>query len=427
MARTALWFTVAMIKFGAWSVTLALGSLHGLTMAALLWRARRNVAANRWLAALLAIFVLMITPYTIGYAGFYDAYPWLTFAPFDWQLGIGPLIWLYVRQVGSERLPTGWGWHFGPLMLQVGYYTVLFCLPLETKWRWNDAVHERWLAPAEHGLVVTSIVAYLVAAGHEYRAYQHWLVDHSAAREELRLGWLRGFLLAMALTTAVAIGFGAAHLFIRPLSYFDEFPLYIVYTMLVWYLGVEGWRHAGRRYPGPASSELRESRPGIDIDLEVAGHRSPIVSAPSDVAGDMLPCDDGAKSTEPTQGVRDWKPMAERIRQQVLVGQWWRDPELELAEMARRVGTNTNYLSRALNEGLRMSFSEFINRLRVEEAQQRLLQPGEVLAVAFEVGFRSKASFNRAFKAYTGTSPSEWRASRRDVPPPAAGPACLES
>jgi AraC-like DNA-binding protein len=56
-----------------------------------------------------------------------------------------------------------------------------------------------------------------------------------------------------------------------------------------------------------------------------------------------------------------------------------------------------------------MNFSTFINRLRVDAAKRDLLLPGEILTVALDVGFRSKASFNRAFKEYAGCTPSEWR------------------
>lgn len=417
-----------MIKFGAWSITLAIGSLHGLLMCSLLWRTRVNRLANHWLAALLAIVVLMITPYTIGYAGFYDAYPGLTFAPFYWQLGIGPLIWLYVRQIGSERLPVGWQWHFGPLLLQVGYYTILFCLPLEAKLRWNDAVHQPIIAPAERTLTALSIASYLLAAIRQYQGYQRWLVDHSAAREELHLGWLRGFLVSMALATAAAIGFGMVHVFFRRLSYFDEFPLYVAYTALVWYLGVEGWRHAGRRYPRVDSPEPVPSRidadagclVGLQVPMEattraVSAAPAPVLHAHA-VEPSSPPANDvgGAETRlRPVDPERNWAILGDRVQQQVVAGQWWREPELELAELARRIGTNTNYLSRALNEGLGMSFSEFINRLRVQAAQQRLLAPGEVLEIAFDVGFRSKASFNRAFRAFAGASPSAWRQSQR--------------
>jgi len=47
----------------------------------------------------------------------------------------------------------------------------------------------------------------------------------------------------------------------------------------------------------------------------------------------------------------------------------------------------------------------------VRDAVERLRQPGapDVLRVALDVGFTSKASFNRAFKALTGTTPTSVR------------------
>jgi hypothetical protein len=47
-------------------------------------------------------------PYVIGYAGFYDAYPWLSFAPFDLGLATGPLLYLYVRRLAMPALPPRW-------------------------------------------------------------------------------------------------------------------------------------------------------------------------------------------------------------------------------------------------------------------------------------------------------------------------------
>ena len=90
---------------------------------------------------------------------------------------------------------------------------------------------------------------------------------------------------------------------------------------------------------------------------------------------------------------------------------WFRDPELSLDSLARRLGTNTSYLSRAFNEGLGEGFSDVIGALRVAWVQQRLAEGSEadLLALALEAGFSSKTSFNRVFKARTGVTPSAWR------------------
>ena len=61
------------------------------------------------------------------------------------------------------------------------------------------------------------------------------------------------------------------------------------------------------------------------------------------------------------------------------------------------------------------SFPDFINQYRIEEAKKRLLDPAKkhytVLAIAEEVGFNSKSSFNNVFKKHVKMTPSEFRKS----------------
>ncbi|WP_031334172.1 helix-turn-helix domain-containing protein, partial [Xanthomonas phaseoli] len=92
---------------------------------------------------------------------------------------------------------------------------------------------------------------------------------------------------------------------------------------------------------------------------------------------------------------------------------WWREPDLTLPELARRIGTNSNYLSRALNEGLGLSFSAFVNALRIAEARRLLAGNEDILSIALAVGFGSKASFNRVFRAQVGCTPSDYRRTQR--------------
>lgn len=98
--------------------------------------------------------------------------------------------------------------------------------------------------------------------------------------------------------------------------------------------------------------------------------------------------------------------------------QLWRDPALTLAGLARILGTNTTYLSRGLGAAAGENFNTIINRRRVAEMQQLLAMPTEqrdLLTLAFDVGFNSKASFNRAFLDLAGMSPSQWRLKSQKV------------
>ena len=70
-----------------------------------------------------------------------------------------------------------------------------------------------------------------------------------------------------------------------------------------------------------------------------------------------------------------------------------------------------------------MNFSAFVNGLRAEQVADQLKSGDrrDLLELAFEAGFASKASFNRAFRARFGLSPSAFRRKVSDPenhPPP---------
>jgi hypothetical protein len=151
----------AVTSFGPWSTTLAIGAGFGLAVALLLAFTRSNIVANRLLALLLLVFVLKLMPYVLGFAGYYDAYPWLSFAPFNIGLAIGPLLYLHVCRLTSSALPRGWSWHLLPGALQFAYRMVMFMQPMEVKDAWNDRIHRDWIDPMETLLELLSFAIYL--------------------------------------------------------------------------------------------------------------------------------------------------------------------------------------------------------------------------------------------------------------------------
>ncbi|WP_249172004.1 helix-turn-helix domain-containing protein [Erythrobacter sp. JK5] len=59
------------------------------------------------------------------------------------------------------------------------------------------------------------------------------------------------------------------------------------------------------------------------------------------------------------------------------------------------------------------NFSVFLNRHRIAEARKKLASREDVdlpvLTIAMDLGYNSLPTFNRAFRAETGTTPSEFR------------------
>lgn len=121
-----------MIAFGPMSITLLICAVQGLLLATLLWRAPVNRAANRWLALLIVSVAALMTPYIIGYAGFYERWPWLSFAPLSYTLAFGPLLYLYASTLTGTHPDRLWP-HFLPVAVQFLAYALVFPLPLPTK------------------------------------------------------------------------------------------------------------------------------------------------------------------------------------------------------------------------------------------------------------------------------------------------------
>jgi AraC-like DNA-binding protein len=89
------------------------------------------------------------------------------------------------------------------------------------------------------------------------------------------------------------------------------------------------------------------------------------------------------------------------------------DPDLTLQKLAKRLKIHYNQLSRIINERFGVSFKNYINGYRVEEAKRLLADPAErdrnIIDIMYDAGFYSKSTFNTAFRKFTGMSPSEFR------------------
>ena len=97
----------------------------------------------------------------------------------------------------------------------------------------------------------------------------------------------------------------------------------------------------------------------------------------------------------------------------------WREEGLSIGALASRMAVPEHRLRRAINGGLgHRNFSSFINRHRIAHAKAQLADPAlagkTVLEIAYDVGFASLGPFNRAFRAETGQSPTEFRRSAAD-------------
>ncbi len=88
--------------------------------------------------------------------------------------------------------------------------------------------------------------------------------------------------------------------------------------------------------------------------------------------------------------------------------------DLSVASLAARLAVPEYRLRRLINRRLgHRNFNAYVNGFRLDKARTALADPGQrdmpVLTIALEAGFQSIGPFNRAFKAATGLTPTEFR------------------
>jgi AraC-like DNA-binding protein len=93
----------------------------------------------------------------------------------------------------------------------------------------------------------------------------------------------------------------------------------------------------------------------------------------------------------------------------------YREEGLTIGALALKLRLPEHRLRRLVNQRLGYrSFSAFVNQWRLAEAKQALADPAQasvpISTIALDAGFGSLGPFNRAFKAETGLTPSEFRA-----------------
>jgi AraC-like DNA-binding protein len=89
------------------------------------------------------------------------------------------------------------------------------------------------------------------------------------------------------------------------------------------------------------------------------------------------------------------------------------DPDLTLVSLAKQLNLSVHVISEVMNTIINQNFYDYVNNYRVEEFKRLASNPGnnhlKLLALAYNAGFKSKTTFNTAFKKFTGQTPSQYR------------------
>lgn len=92
-------------------------------------------------------------------------------------------------------------------------------------------------------------------------------------------------------------------------------------------------------------------------------------------------------------------------------------PGLTIKELADTLHTNRTYLSGYINTSLNTTFRDWITRLRIDYAKQRMTSHPEqkIAEIAEASGFMSQSHFMKTFKDKEGCSPAKWKKAQKNI------------
>jgi AraC-like DNA-binding protein len=357
-------------------VTILAAAGHGaagalfLLIAALLWRDRRTTPAGRLAAAL-----------TLGAAAAAaDSAPGFDAAGPLWRMPIAALaagaavvFWLWARAAFDDEFAPR-RWHVAPWAILAIGGVVADVAPLGR-------------VPAHLAAQAVAVASLGFAVAAAVQTVATWHTDLVARRRRLRVIVLVG-------TVSYIVANSSSQL-ARPMA-----------------LGMAGWAGAPDAIglctlaALAAWSLLRvtgyDSAAGLVPPTRPARGAATIASPPD--AEPKLPPADAA--------------LLRRLEQAMTQERIYRQDGLTISALAAKLRVPEHRLRQTINGGLgHANFNVFVNHWRIAEAKTALADPAQaevpVLTIAMDAGFRSIGPFNRAFKAHTGMTPTEYRLASR--------------
>jgi AraC-like DNA-binding protein len=353
-----------------------IGALQGFILCSLLFLSKKNRAPNKLLAWLiLLISVACIKLYGEGNGWFESSVMrWFeTLVPLIIVMPMGPLIYFYVRATLQP------GFIMGPREKKHFYAALIDFVPQLTALIFMGGVLAHILVP-NAGPWGTFIDNYNVYSDIlRWISISVYLLMSSRILSNQPSGqfrWLRQLVMSFMIFQVIWLCYLIPYVIPKytdyMLSTFNWYPVYVPLAILVYWLGIKGYI-VSQTESTPVKKGLVLDHAQIDKIINV-------------------------------------------LRMAMEKDKLYLNPALTVGMVAEHTGVPPKSISAILNQHLKKSFNEFVNEYRVHAIRQRLLN-GEtreltIAGLAYEEGFNSLPTFQRAFKSVTGRTPSEFLAEK---------------
>jgi len=362
---------------GFLNTIILLGAVQGFILSGLLFFSGTNRRQNRLLSALIFLIALASGKLYGAQQGWFNIYPLNiveAFVPMIIIMPIGPLILFYVRSSLDPdlRLTKKDRIHFYPILLDLvpQLTAVIFVAGVYLHVFTNDSLP--WGRFIDNYNVYSDIPRWASVSFYLWMA-SRYLAGRTILPPADHLKWLRQFIRAFLIFQGIWLIYLVPYVIPRYtdvlLNSVDWYPVYLPLTVLVYWLGIKGYIMSMREYPakkrGPSALPAAESERAIAV-----------------------------------------------LTHAMITDRLYLNPTLTVGLLAEHTGLTQKTISAVLNQYMHKSFNEFVNEYRVGAMKEKLMRPETknltIAGLAYECGFNSLPTFQRAFKAVMGQTPKEF-------------------
>jgi AraC-like DNA-binding protein len=340
------------------------------------WKEER--LSDKLLGFVMFFLAMEIQDYTFGFSGINILWDRFDGFPRYFTLAFAPTIYFYLKaQINRDfKLELKHLWHYLPYAVYFLVYIIVFLQGKTVLENFRRAAITPYLSWLETIAEWASYLFYFYKSLQIYNQYRLWTFNQFSDTEKISFKWLRNFIYLIIAGELFKYLWFAIDYFID-LPYEKDWWWHLLTVAIICYVGIKGY------------SQVQSNRL-IYKDNE----------AENEAVDEKM---NGIQSPQKENNYDELKPKIEKAMQ---ADKLFLEPELSLSDMATKLKTNTSVLSAAINTIFGKNFNDFVNEFRIKEFQIQLQNPENKhytkLAVAFDCGFNSKATFNRALKKFGG-------------------------
>lgn len=223
---------------------------------------------------------------------------------------------------------------------------------------------------------------YLVLALRFTSKYSKALKSNYSNLSKHDFNWVKTMLIGTLVITAVYFSISIYELLYIDFIWYQEYLITVVMIVLISYLGYYGVNQSKILFPDFLLNETV---------IVPKSNKTPL---------------SGPKRKE-------FESLKQKLEYVLLNQKPYLDEDLTLDRLAKQLSTTDKKLSMLLNQYMRTSFFDLINKHRVDAIKEKIeietYERYTLYGIACECGFKSRTSFNRVFKRETGLSPSDYK------------------